>query len=192
MTHHLVLDDIHLFYGSHGTRLEGVCLLEAVAWWAEEEHTDHPACVSPALAAFGRRLNDILPDGKRQELVRYIPLMAGTAGDGKDGARVFMAADWAVRTCTPMWLELADLAAEAAALRALPRVTSIATARIAETEVRKIHTKTRVAADAAAAAYAAYAAAAAAAAYAAADAAARIRDSAIELLGRMINPAKKG
>ena len=78
MTSHLDLSTLTLATGAHETRQEGVCLLEAAAWWAHEPHTDHPACVSPVLAAFGRTWNDALPDGRRHILKPFIPLLPGT------------------------------------------------------------------------------------------------------------------
>lgn len=64
--------------GSHIRRTDGVCLLEAVAWFAGEDHTDRPACTCPVLAAFGRTLNDRLLTAERQLLRPLIPQLAGT------------------------------------------------------------------------------------------------------------------
>lgn len=49
---HLDLDTIVLDKGTHDTRANGVCVMEAVAWYAGEDHSDAPACVS-ALAGVG-------------------------------------------------------------------------------------------------------------------------------------------
>jgi hypothetical protein len=114
------LDNLHLDSGGHSGIDEGVCLLEAVAWFANEPHSDHPSCVSPYLAAYGRRLNDVLPDDRRQELVPLIPRLAGTANDGKDFARRALALDHVYRVAAPRWFDLAGFNAQAAALRALP------------------------------------------------------------------------
>ena len=46
------LDGIVLDKGAHDTREDGVCVMEAVAWYAGEDHSDAPACVS-ALAGVG-------------------------------------------------------------------------------------------------------------------------------------------
>ena len=59
------LDEITLRHGSHTDRNSGVCLMEAVAWYAGEQHSDHPDCVCPVLGEMGRGLNDALPDSKR-------------------------------------------------------------------------------------------------------------------------------
>ena len=52
------INKLRLAGGAHSSRDKGVCLMEAVAWFNDEPHSDHPACVDPALGAFGRRLND--------------------------------------------------------------------------------------------------------------------------------------
>lgn len=115
-----LLEEIHLRVGAHDEREEGVCLLEAVAYIAGENHSDQPICVCPVLAAFGRAWNDDLDDETRQKLKPYIPRMIGTAGDGHAERRGWMAFDWLSRTCAPAWLELAGLPEHAAKLRGLP------------------------------------------------------------------------
>src|SRR5258708_25926941 len=94
-----------------------MCLMEAAAWLAGRDHSDRPPCVSPVLGAFGRPLNDVLPDEPRQQLRQYLRPMLGTAGDGKDETRSYLALDWLIRAWLPAWLDLAGLAADAAAVR---------------------------------------------------------------------------
>ena len=101
------LNDITLTDGSHKSPDDGMCVMEAAAWIAGEEWTDHPACVSPMLAAFCRLLNDAWDDEGRQRLKPFAARAVGTAGDGQDEARSYMALDWLVRTHTPAWLDLA-------------------------------------------------------------------------------------
>jgi hypothetical protein len=131
-----VLSELHLDTSSHSTRDDGVCLLEAVAWFAGEKHTDRPSCVSPVLRDFGISLNDRFPDDKRQLLVPLIPELVGTAGDGHDEARGYLALDWLVRMFTPAWLELAGLAESAAELRGLRRIVDLTAADAAGPVVR--------------------------------------------------------
>lgn len=85
---------IELSEGAHDDPSEGTCLMEAVAFLVGERHSDQPKCVCPALATFGRYLNDTLPDDLRQELRGFIPSLPGTAGDGLDMVRVDMAVRW--------------------------------------------------------------------------------------------------
>jgi hypothetical protein len=109
-------------------------------------------CVSPVLAAFGRGLDDCLPDDLRQELRGFIPLLVGTAGDGRDKARGWLALNWLVRTCAPAWLDLAGLGAEATQLRGLPRIVDLATAEAAGPVAQASADKAHAAWDAARAA----------------------------------------
>ena len=169
MTCALNLDTLHLDEGAHDNPAEGLCLMEAVAFVAGQPHTDHPPCVSEVLGMFGRALNDRLGDDRRQLLKPLIPLLPGTAGDGLDEARGYLALDWLVRTYTPAWLDLAGLTVEAAELRTLRRIVDLAAAQAAGSVVRASAVK---ASAAAAAAWDAAGAAAAAAAWDAAGAAA--------------------
>ena len=205
MTSHIDLDALTLAKGAHEIRGDGVCLLEAVAWWAHEPHSDHPACVSPVLAAFGRSWNDALPDDRRHILKPFIPLLPGTAGDGLGLARSYLALDWLARECAPAFLDLTPaLAPHAAALRGLPRLQNPETVQSAEPLISAARDATGAAArDAAGAAARAAAwdaawAAARAAAWAAARAAAgdalaptvlALQESALSLYRAMLHPA---
>lgn len=170
-----------------------MCMLEACAYVAGEPFSDHPHCVSPALGAFGRRINDRMPDdATRALLIPLIPRMLNTAGDGKDQARAFMCADWAVRVVAPRALWRAGLETEATTLRLLPPLVDLETAIAGRDAARSA----RAAADpgiAAPVADAAYAAAAWAAAGAGAgfDAyaayAALSWSEVVEFFGRLID-----
>jgi len=201
-----LLDRITLKAGSHERRAaKAICAMEAVAWIAGEKHTDHPSCVSPVLGAFLRSWNDGLrSDEDRDRLLKpFLPRVIGTAGDGHDEARSWMATDWQVRVSAPAWLDLAGLKDHAAALRGLPEIT----AATRETWNPPLQAARKDAAAAWAAAWAAARdaawAAAGAAAWAAARAAARdaawaaardalaptvlaLHPSAVDLLERMV------
>ena len=131
------LDDITLESGGHTSRKDGVCLMEAVAWYAGEHHSDTPGCVCPILGTMGRSLNDALPDDKRIRLLQFVPRVVGTAGDRVEQQRGFMAMDWIVRTYTPTWLRLAGLGAEAMRLEALAPVTDVDTLEAAMPALEK-------------------------------------------------------
>jgi len=131
------LATLTLAKGAHRDRESGTCLLEAVAYFAGEPHTDAPACVSPVLRSFGVGLNDVLSDDRRQCLVPFVPRMVGTAGDGLDEARSYLALDWLVRTYAPAWLDLAGLSVEARALRDLRRIVDLVSAQAAGPVVRQ-------------------------------------------------------
>lgn len=116
-----------LLRGAHRSPDEGLCLMELTALFVGEAHSDRPLCVSPVLAAFGRGLNDCLGD-RRQELKSLIPSLPGTADDGMDARRGFMALDWMVRTWLPAWLDLLPSEDAAPRLRALDRIVNDDTA----------------------------------------------------------------
>jgi len=117
-----VLNDLPLKSGSHSSFEDGCCAMEMVAYLAGEPHSDHPACTSPVLGAFMRRLNDGLGDRERQLLKPFLTRVVGTAGDGQDEARGWLAADWLVHVELPTWLDQAGLREQADALRAMPIV----------------------------------------------------------------------
>ena len=189
------IDTIELAKGSHSKSDGEMCLLEAVAYIAGEPWTDRPQCVDPVLGAFGRAWNDALPDDKRTELLRpFIPRLIGTRStpDIQD-ARAFMAADWAVRTYTPVWLRAAGIEEEAAELAALPALSSTELCKAAMPIIEKARKRGDAAWDAAwdAAGDAVGAAVAWAAAWAAVgDALAPhvelLQTSAVDLFDRMI------
>ena len=160
---------ITLKTGQHDPASGDMCLLEAVAWIAGEPWSDHPECVDPVLAAFGRSWNDSLSDEDRDRLLLpFLPRLVGTRSTAEvQDRRAFMAADWAVRVFTPAWLRLAKLDEHAEALEGLPELDSVEACRAAQPTIN-------AARDAAwDAAWAAARAAAWDAAWAAAEAAAR-------------------
>jgi hypothetical protein len=114
--------DYTLAYGTHATPDEGRCAMEWVSHLAGEPHSDQPRCVSPVLRAVCIALNDGLDDEARQALRPYLSRTIGTAEDGLDPARAWMALDWLIRDYSPCWLEAGSLAEPAAVLRSLEPV----------------------------------------------------------------------
>ena len=172
------------------------CVMEAVAWVAGEPWSDHPACASPVIGAFLRSWNDSLDDTDRQQLRRWVLPLVGTAASPEiEDRRAWMCCDWLIRTFTPAWLRKAGLVDDAAALEALPELTTTELVDAALPVIRRTRESASAAGDAAgAAAWAAARAAARDAARAAArDALAPTRDllqaSAVDLFDRMINAA---
>lgn len=210
MTHHVDLKTVVLSKGSHASRDEGVCLLELAAWWAGEPHSDHPGCVPPTLAAFGREWQDALDHETRQKLKAYVPRLVGASRSAEDEPKVglasyhekkiisktieerrgWLATDWLVRSYAPAWLELAGLTEHALALRGLPELTTDELAEAARDQVEAARSATRSAARTAviSAAYrAAYGAAESAAPEVLAPTVAALQVSAFGLLDRLIN-----
>lgn len=76
------LNAIELKAGMHTNRDKGVCLNEAVAWYAGEPHSDSPACMSKWLAIRTAFINDHTCNrAQRQILKDLIPRLATTAGE---------------------------------------------------------------------------------------------------------------
>ena len=116
-----------LLSGDHAPNTDGaMCAMEAAAWIAGEEWSDHPQCVCPVIGAFMRSWNDALPDADRTRLLLpLIPKTIGTRGsEALEARRATMAADWYVRTFTPAWLRLAGLTAHADTLAGMPEILS--------------------------------------------------------------------
>jgi hypothetical protein len=132
IVNHLDLAEIHLLGGAHDANADREwCLLEAAAYMAGEPWSDHPDCVSPVIAAFGRRWNDDLDDEGRQRLVALLPKMIGTrTTEADESIRAWMCTDWMVRSYLPAWLDLAGLTEQASTVRAFPPLTSAATVQM--------------------------------------------------------------
>jgi hypothetical protein len=117
--------DYTLAYGTHATPDEGRCAMEWVSYIAGEPHSDEPACVSPAVRAFCTTFNDSLEEGPRQRLRPYLARTIGTAADGLDEMRAWLAMDWLVRMYTPRWLAAAGHDGPATRLRTLDPVLTV-------------------------------------------------------------------
>jgi hypothetical protein len=114
--------DYTLAYGTHANPEDGRCAMEWVSHIAGEPHSDQPKCVSPVLRAICIALNDSLEDGPRQRLRPYLTRTIGTADDGVDEARSWMAMDWLIRAYAPAWLRVGGLDAPAQELCSLAPV----------------------------------------------------------------------
>jgi hypothetical protein len=116
------------------------CLLEATAYVAGEPLSDHPDCVCPVLAAFGRAWNDSLQnDAERDRLLKpLIPRLIGTKSTpAAEERRSYMALDWLIRVHTPTWLDRVEsLRPHASALRNLEEIADMAGAVTAGERVR--------------------------------------------------------
>jgi hypothetical protein len=142
-------DKYFLAKGSHDTPQDGLCAMEWAAYIAGESHTDQPECVSPILRSFCISVNDAWDDDMRQRLRPYLARCIGTAGDGMDQERGFLALDWQIRTCLPAWLRIAGLTSEADRVEALAPIVDTEAARVAGPVVRAVREKAAAARDAA-------------------------------------------
>ncbi len=146
------LDTITLDKGSHESPEQGMCFIEFADWLAGGKGRDNAPTVSPVIRSFGIAVNDAWSEPQRQKLRPFGPRIIGTAGDGQDEARSYLALDWLVRTYTPAWLDLAGLTVEARELRDLRRIVDLVAAQAAGPVVRNSREKAAVAWDAAGAA----------------------------------------
>src|SRR6266850_2567249 len=148
------LRELDLKSGGHQKRDDGVCVMEAVAWLRDQEHTDHPACVSPVMAAFFRSWNDGLPsDAERNRLLKpLIPVIVDTvAEEAVELRRSYMALDWLIRVNVPAFLGLTDrLKAHAVALSGLSPIVDAESCRKAKPLLDAARDAARAAAGAAA------------------------------------------
>lgn len=123
------LSAIRLSAGIHADRADGVCLLEAVAWWAGEPHTSRPKCVCPVLSHLCEELNDAMPDDDRSRLIELIPLLARSRSDVEvEWQRAFLLADYALRDGHALTLEYYGYEDQALELLELAPITDHTTA----------------------------------------------------------------
>src|SRR5262249_33011496 len=131
---------IELTHGKHASRSHGMCVMEAAAWIAGREHTDHPPCISKPIGAFLRAWNDGLDDSTRQQLKPYAWLSLGTAASADvERRRSWMAFDWLVHEFLPAWLEAAQLIDDSVALRTLPEIHNAETLNAATPLIERAH-----------------------------------------------------
>ena len=135
------LSNVRFGVGTHEPTAEptgdrDMCIMEAVAFFAGEPWSDHPACTSPVVSRFVQAWNDSLSDEDRDRLIpaeKWVPRLVGSrSDDATEERRAFLALDWLVRVHTPAWLDLVpELAEHAATLRGLPEVVDAASTEAA-------------------------------------------------------------
>ena len=115
-------------HGSHASRDDGMCVMEAASFISGEEHSDSPECVCPVLGAFAREWNDGLPDDESRArwLGPFLWRLPGTKFTREiEMRRGELVLDWLVRIAAPMSLDLVpQLVQYAVALRGLPEITA--------------------------------------------------------------------
>lgn len=185
----------------HGSTLKNACVMDAASWLVgtpEGELIDDHECVCPVIGAFMRSWNDALGDGERGLLTPYVRRLPGTRSTPEvESARAWLATDWLVRECAPAWLRLAGLNEHAQTLERLAVLDSNARAGEAQSVLSAACSTACSTAYSAvySAAYSTAYSAACSAVYSAACAAASsaldpthrgLQQSALRLLGRMI------
>jgi hypothetical protein len=72
---------IKLSKGRHSSPHQGACVMELASMLAGEPFTDHPASVCPVIGSFLRSYNDLVDDGRRQDLYAYASRVVGSRAD---------------------------------------------------------------------------------------------------------------
>jgi len=86
---------VRLTRGRHRSPAEGVCAVELSSMLAGEPFSDRPDCVSPVIGAFLRRYNDLLLDGRRQDLYEFAATAVGTrASRAQETERARLCLEW--------------------------------------------------------------------------------------------------
>lgn len=78
---------VRLAGGAHDQAGAEMCVNEMVAWYAGEDHSARPLCECPVLGHFAMSLNDLMGDRERQNLIRFIPRLAGSRDDRAEWRR---------------------------------------------------------------------------------------------------------
>ena len=181
------LDHLSLDHGGHEFFANGHCALEVAAYLAGEPHSDKPVCVCPVIREFVVSWPN---NAERDRLIKpLLPKILDTRASPEVMLRRSMlAVDWMVREFTPTWLEAAKLTERAAELRALPEVSTWEAfdAALPVLKSAQVDADAARAAAWAAARAAAWDAARAAAWDAVAPIVARLQESAVALVERMV------
>jgi len=108
-----------------------------------ERHPGRLRDVSPLLDSFSKHLDRVLADGLRPELQTLAPALSGTANDGLDDWRGYLALDWLLQTWLPAWLDLERIRSKhAATLRELGPIVDLTSAQQAGRVVRQVPKQT--------------------------------------------------
>lgn len=120
------IEKITLADNSHDTREEGMCVMEAVAFLADEPHSDAPQCVCPVIRALLIQCNDAFDSDLRQQLLKPLirRLIGSRCNEAVEERRRVLIVDWVERVAVPFWLDAAGLHAQSQAFQALPEATT--------------------------------------------------------------------
>ena len=110
------LDKLKLKKGNHTSFSKGACVMEMVAYIANEPWSDRPECACPTLTSFAITLNDRADDETRQLLKPLIPKLIGTR-DGGAKERAHFLIHHSITVTLPILVGALDLNDEAKTLR---------------------------------------------------------------------------
>jgi hypothetical protein len=120
---------IRLTKGKHSSPTDGACVMELASMLAGEPFTDHPASVCPVIASFLRAYNDVIDEGRRQDLYAYASRAVGTrAGPEVSRKRAQRLYAWGQELHRRRWTKLLPLRRDGIpGLRRKPSALSIGT-----------------------------------------------------------------
>jgi hypothetical protein len=106
-----------LIMGSSKDPKYGCCFMDAVSWYDTGMLGDHPVCVSPVLAGFGRSINDLMDGTSRQRLKSYIPKMVNSVDPEAEIRRALYLSRAALFVFAGDMLDSIDMYEESTALK---------------------------------------------------------------------------
>lgn len=116
------------------------CLRAAETNLSGESWVELPHCACPVIAGLVQRLAYSADAPLRAAVKVYAARLPGTRTSCRvEQRRGWLAADWIVRTHTPAWLDLANMAHSAEALRTLPKICSPGAAQAANARLLDIY-----------------------------------------------------
>jgi len=136
------LETFQIAKGKHQSPDAGMCVMEAVAFVANEKFSDHPVCASKVIGEFLRSWNDGMNDEDRQMLRPLIPRLIGTKGTpAQEKRRSWVALDWYCRVSAPAWLRLAGLGDCAKAIERTAPIVDSKSAKAAQDALNRARTE---------------------------------------------------
>lgn len=95
---------IKISRGKHARPSDGACVMELASMLAGERFTDHPVSVCPVIGSFLRAYNDLVDDGRRQDLYASASLVVGSrASAAVMRARADRLTAWALQRRKRHW-----------------------------------------------------------------------------------------
>lgn len=98
--------------GAHDSPNDGLCAMEMVAFMERLEHSDTPKCTCPVLTKYVIRINDVMPNNRREELKSRLPFLVGTVSEKHELNRAEHFAWAAIRIFAPIALRAVNIDAQ--------------------------------------------------------------------------------
>jgi hypothetical protein len=97
--------NVRLRRGAHRSPADGACVMELVSMLADERFSDRPQTACPVIGAFLRAYNDIVGDGRRQDLLTCASAVVGSRRPAYESQRVKLCVEEAIAAynAIPRW-----------------------------------------------------------------------------------------